>query len=131
MKPEKYFVLILTCSFLLFSCSFPVKPTEPPEAPFVSDGCSCWPDWDYYECCYEHDKVYWWGGTAEERKEADLRLIECVAEKEHRVMPYFMYIGVRIGGHGWLPTPFRWGFGRPWPEGYYSNDEIGEEEDHE
>jgi hypothetical protein len=27
-----------------------------------------------------------------------------------------MYIGVRIGGHAWLPTPWRWGYGWYWPQ---------------
>ena len=117
--------LVITSLFLVIisGCSFPPKPKEPPEKPFASDGCSCWPDWDYYDCCYNHDKDYWWGGTPQERKESDLRLMKCISEKGHTILPIFMYIGVRINGHGWLPTPFRWGFGRPWPQGYYSEPE--------
>jgi hypothetical protein len=121
-------LLVITSLLLVIisGCTFPPKPTEPPEKPFASDGCSCWPDWNYYDCCYSHDKDYWWGGTPQERKESDLKLMKCVSEKGHTILPIFMYIGVRISGHGWLPTPFRWGFGRPWPEGYYSEPEKAE-----
>jgi hypothetical protein len=76
---------------------------------------------DFYDCCYDHDKDYWWGGTPAERKAADKRLQQCVAAKGRPNLSKLIYVGVRIGGHGWLPTPWRWGFGRPWPAGYYQD----------
>jgi hypothetical protein len=98
----------------LFSSS---KFDEPlPPHPFRSDGCSCWPDHDWVECCVEHDLVYWMGGTAEERRQADLKMKQCVAEKGFPTIAEIMYIGVRLGGVYWLPTPFRWGFGWPYPK---------------
>jgi hypothetical protein len=118
----KYFLVSFFCIFLLVSCVTRPKPVEGPTKPFTSDGCSCWPDWDYYGCCYEHDKFYWAGGSPAERKEADLKLKDCVAEKGHKITAILMYWGARIGGHGWLPTPFRWGFGHPWPDGYFQDD---------
>ena len=87
-----------------------------PPNPFVSDGCSCWPDSDWVECCVEHDVVYWMGGTREQRKQADLELRRCVSGKGHPVIAQMMYFGVRIGGVWWLPTSFRWGFGWEYPQ---------------
>lgn len=94
------------------------KPAGPlPPLPFVSDGCSCWPDGDWVECCVRHDLAYWVGGTREQRKAADLDLKHCVAEERgHPFMGYAMYLGVRPGGVWWLPTPFRWGFGWDYPK---------------
>jgi len=123
IQSMKYCLIFFLCSWLLTSCALHQKPVEGPSNSFVSDGCSCWPDWDYYDCCYEHDKIYWAGGSAEERRQADIELMECVGKKGHDVLAAFMYLGLRVGGHGWLPTPFRWGFGYPWPNGYFKNDQ--------
>ncbi|MDY6882048.1 MAG: hypothetical protein V2J25_11065 [Desulfatiglans sp.] len=87
-----------------------------PPKTFKTDGCSICPDHDWVECCIEHDLAYWMGGTREERKEADIRLKECVGEKGHVISGHIMYWGVRIGGVWWLPTPFRWGFGWEYPQ---------------
>lgn len=90
------------------------KP-QPPK-PFATDGCSMFPDGDYGGCCVEHDRIYWYGGSAAERKAADLTLKHCVAAKGHPWLAPLMYLGVRIGGHHLWPTPWRWGFGWPWPQ---------------
>ena len=123
--------LILIIIFFVYGCSFsdphinklaqdiyskttlqePLPPRE-----FKSDGCSCWPDSEWLECCVAHDLDYWMGGTAEERKESDIRLRECVTGKGHPTMGKVMYPGVRLGGVYWLPTPFRWGFGWDYPQ---------------
>lgn len=81
-------------------------------ADYVSDGCSMFPDGDYGDCCVEHDKTYFLGGTIKERRAADLRLYECVKAKGHPFTAKMMWIGVRVGGVGFLPTSFRWGFGK-------------------
>ncbi len=117
-----FFILFQMMVGGLFGCAAKTQPAKPPETPFVSDGCSCFPDGDYYDCCLAHDRDYWWGGTAAERKASDLRLKKCIAEKGHGILAPFMYYSVRVFGHGWLPTPFRWGFGRKWPHGYYAED---------
>ncbi|MEO6049942.1 MAG: hypothetical protein ABIP78_01240 [Pyrinomonadaceae bacterium] len=83
---------------------------------FVSDGCSLFPDGNYRACCVEHDKAYYFGGTKKERKAADRLLRDCVRAKGHRFLAPAMYIGVRIGGVAFLPTPFRWGFGKKKPK---------------
>lgn len=87
-----------------------------PVHPFKSDGCSCWPDGDWLECCVKHDILYWQGGTREERKAADLALRTCVTAKGHPLVGQAMFLGVRMGGVWWLPTPFRWGFGWNYPD---------------
>jgi len=89
----------------------PLPPNE-----FTSDGCSCWPDYEWIDCCVEHDAIYWMGGTREERKQADIALQKCVSQKGHILIGKIMYYGARIGGVYWLPTPFRWGFGWSYPQ---------------
>lgn len=82
---------------------------------FKSDGCSVFPDGDYQYCCVEHDLAYFKGGTWRERLIADNKLFKCVNGKKdwwHKVVAPMMWAGVRIGGVPFLPTPFRWGFGR-------------------
>ena len=82
------------------------------DADFKSDGCSLFPDGDYRDCCVEHDKAYYVGGSLKERRIADNRLHACVSDKRHKFLAPLIWIGVRIGGVPFLPTPFRWGFGR-------------------
>ena len=115
----KYPLTFFCCIIFLMSCAYQPIPFESPEKPFKSDGCSCWPDNNYSECCYEHDKAYWAGGSPEERKKADLKLKKCVKEKGHKNIAVIMYWGARVFGHGWIPAPFRWGFGYAWPKGYF------------
>ena len=100
-------------------CNHTIGPPGPPDKPFHSDGCSCFPDLDYGDCCVDHDRIYWRGGSPDQRRAADEALRQCIAAKGRPVLARAMYWGVRIGGHGWLPTPWRWGFGHRWPDGYY------------
>ena len=86
--------------------------------PFKSDGCSVWPDGDWKDCCIEHDKEYWLGGTRTERLKSDKQLKRCVAAKGHPIIARLMYAGVRFGGWPWFPVPWRWGFGYKYPSGY-------------
>lgn len=99
--------------------------------PFISDKCSWFPDGNYGDCCVAHDKEYWLGGTSSERKAADLRLKQCVRERnggwKGKLLSKAMYLGVRIGGAHWLPLPFRWGFGNNWPRKAPEKPKIMEE----
>ena len=81
---------------------------------YVSDKCSWFPDGNYGDCCVEHDKSYFFGGTKKERRSADNKLYECVKGKGRGFVAKMMWVGVRIGGVGFLPTSFRWGFGKAW-----------------
>ncbi len=82
---------------------------------FKSDGCSLFPDGKYLNCCVEHDRAYFDGGSWTLRWRADKKLFKCVAAKkgfEHKLIAPLMWTGVRVFGLPFLPTPFRWGFGR-------------------
>ena len=90
--------------------------SEEPPKPFASDGCSMFPNGNWNDCCVEHDRAYWRGGSAAGRKAADRALRDCVAKKGHPIIARLMYFGVRAGGAPWYPAPYRGGFGWPWPQ---------------
>lgn len=87
-------------------------------APFTTDGCSMWPDENYGGCCVEHDKAYHKGGTKEQRLEADIKLMQCVAAKHSTWMARLMFIGICFGGVPYLPLSWRWGYGYKFYKGY-------------
>lgn len=92
--------------------------------PFVSDGCSAFPDGTFQQnklwlsCCYEHDHSYWKGGTYQERLESDKELKLCVSKVGEPEIALLMLAGVRVGGTPFLPTKFRWGYGWSYPRFY-------------
>jgi hypothetical protein len=89
---------------------------------FTTDGCSLFPDSGsdacWADCCVDHDRAYWRGGTAEERRQADARLRECVKRVGKPTLASLMYRGVRLGGMPLWPTWFRWGYGWGYGRGY-------------
>ncbi|MCC7348845.1 MAG: hypothetical protein IT538_15760 [Variibacter sp.] len=101
-----------------------------PDYPFTTDGCSggmtaAWrlllrrdPPWN--GCCVDHDRLYWPGGTAAERRSADAKLRACVAARGHPVWAWAMWAAVRLGGHPLLPFSWRWGYGWKYPRPYGS-----------
>lgn len=91
------------------------RATLPPH-PFTSDGCSLWPDGDWLDCCVAHDVEYWCGGDGAERRAADGRLRQCLAEAHQETLAVLMYLGARLAGAAWLPLPWRWGYGWDWPQ---------------
>ncbi|MGI9266331.1 MAG: hypothetical protein ACR2QY_02300 [Akkermansiaceae bacterium] len=69
--------------------------------------------------CVVHDYAYWKGGTWKERRDADRKLRDGIRSKGKPVIAQLAYMGVRLGGTPWLPTPWRWGFGwHEFPRGY-------------
>jgi len=108
---EMKFLIVLAVA--LSGCSF--KGVQP----FQTDGCSAWPDGDYLQCCIDHDREYWMGGSSQDRLNADLSLRSCVAGKGNALNATLMYYGVRMGGTPWLPFSWRWGFGQDFPDGYH------------
>jgi hypothetical protein len=102
--------------------SLPVAPqrTEPQKlqnapADFRGDGCTLFPDGNYCSCCLEHDRDYYRGGSEKERRASDRRLYRCVRGKkgwQNELIAPLMFLGVRVLGVRFLPTPFRWGFGQ-------------------
>lgn len=88
-------------------------------ADFKSDGCSLFPDRNYRDCCVEHDKDYYFGGSSKERRQSDNRLYSCVRKTagwQNKFIAPVMWLGVRVLGVSFLPTPYRWGFGKPKPK---------------
>lgn len=85
-----------------------------PPRPFVTDGCSSWPDACWVSCCVEHDAAYWCGGSPAQRREADRALRACVTEIAGPTWGELMYWGVRAGGGPRLPFAWRWGYGWPY-----------------
>jgi hypothetical protein len=124
LKPRK---LMLALSLTLFAANASAQQLQP----FVSDGCSAFPDGTlaqkelWLECCTVHDYAYWKGGTAQQRQVADLALQECVAMVGEEAIALLMLAGVRVGGTPLLPTKFRWGYGWSYPKSY---GELTEEE---
>jgi hypothetical protein len=93
-------------------------------APFTTDGCSNFPDGTlayrdlWLECCTEHDRAYWRGGSKQDRERADNHLQSCVAATGEADIARLMLAGVRVGGSPYWPTRFRWGYGWPYSRGY-------------
>ncbi|WP_341503933.1 hypothetical protein [Gallaecimonas sp. GXIMD4217] len=91
---------------------------------FTSDGCSAFPDGTlaqqqlWLACCTAHDRAYWQGGSYRQRLEADLALKSCVEQVGEPQIALLMLAGVRVGGSPLWPTPFRWGYGWPYPRPY-------------
>ena len=103
-----------------------VAPTHAADTlrPFTTDGCSLFPNGTtenknlWLQCCTEHDRAYWLGGTYKERRAADNQLKQCVSGLDRKFIAKAMKIGVRVGGSPWWPTSFRWGYGWPYGRGY-------------
>lgn len=100
--------------------------------PFTTDGCSLFPNGTpenknlWLQCCIEHDRAYWLGGTSKDRLAADNQLKRCITGLDEKFIAKAMKIGVRVGGSPWLPFPFRWGYGWPYGRGYEAVSETEE-----
>ncbi len=118
---KKFIFILMLSGVFTIGAAAQTKPNSPAAAVpanYVSDGCSHFPDGDYLDCCYEHDKTYFAGGSWTQRWRADKKLYKCVAAKngfEHKIIAPVMWTGVRAFGVPWLPTSFRWGFGKTKP----------------
>jgi hypothetical protein len=103
-----------TCTVLPFLC---VNHSVGELVPFVSDGCSMFPDGTLSEptrwqhCCIVHDFAYYAGGPESAREAADHELQRCIGDAANQGLADLMYFGVRLGGTPSLPTPWRWGYG--------------------
>ena len=129
----KHFIFVFALVILFSLTAFAQNNSNPTgerrtmPADFKSDKCSLFPDCDYGDCCIEHDKTYYFGGTSKERFRADKKLFKCVRAKKgfhHKIIAPLMFIGARIGGAAWLPTPFRWGFGNKKKPKTKSNSQV-------
>lgn len=63
---------------------------------FSTDGCSKAPEFDFLDCCLEHDFRYKYAyGT---RKRADKYLRECIKKQGHPVKAWIYWSAVRLLG---------------------------------
>lgn len=84
---------------------------------FVSDGCTLFingpanhPDlWKH--CCFEHDLVYWFGGTKLDKHLADLDLRSCVKKVAGNFWANLMYTGVKFNDYSPIKFKYVWGWG--------------------
>lgn len=123
--PTRYLVIISSLiASLLIGPLFISDATGKQLKPFTSDGCSSFPDGTidqntlWLDCCVKHDFSYWKGGTYNQRKIADIKLRECVAQVGEPEVAELMLAGVRVGGTPFFPTSFRWGYGWKYPKFY-------------
>lgn len=118
------FLTVNSVYVLLIALSVSLTSYAQSLAPFSSDGCSAFPDgtWEnkelFLDCCTLHDFAYWQGGTVEQRIKADQEFSQCISDIGQPELAQFMLVGVRVGGSPYWPTPFRWGYGWPYPKGY-------------
>lgn len=101
---------------LIATVGGPVPMTPAKLQPFVSNGCSVFPDGDTYGCCYVHDMAYWAGGTQADRRKADRALEQCAADvtgygSVGHAVGGIMYAAVTIFGAPGVPTKVKWGYG--------------------
>jgi hypothetical protein len=110
-------VVVCLCSTAL-SAQTPVATPENTAVTaetFVSDNCTWFPDGNYKDCCVQHDREYFNGGSWKERWRSDKKLYKCVASKPkfyNKIVAPFMWLGVRAFGVPWLGTKASWGFGK-------------------
>lgn len=113
---------IIFISILLFSFNSSAQNNSPDKvgsevitSEFVTDGCTGFPDGNYYDCCVQHDREYYAGGSGKERWRSDKKLFLCVAAKPqfyNKLIAPIIWLGVRVGGVSWLKASFSWGFGK-------------------
>jgi hypothetical protein len=86
---------------------------------FKTDYCTGFPEGTFFRrnlwksCCYDHDLRYWFGGTKQDEKTADIVLKQCVSKKAGSFYGNIMYYGVRTGHYSPIKHRFKWGWG--WP----------------
>ena len=80
--------------------------------PFASDGCTLAPDGWWNECCIEHDRAYFRGGTPEDRADADLALKRCMNRRGAPILGFVYWVAVRTMGHHFWPKVAK-------PEGWH------------
>lgn len=74
-------------------------------------------DWEDGNGCLTHDYAYWRGGTFKMKMNADNELYNHIVKIGHsKIYAYLVWITVVIGGLPFIPAPWRWGYGYPFPQ---------------
>jgi len=74
-------------------------------------------DWEDGEGCLTHDYRYWRGGTQSKRSAADNALYNYIVSKGHsKIYAFVIWAAVMFGGFPFIPAPWRWGYGFPYPQ---------------
>lgn len=70
---------------------------------FTTDGCSFAPNFNFRDCCEEHDQDYAKAHRTNEKKraKADRKLRLCIKCKGWKYLCWLYWLGVRI--FGWIP----------------------------
>lgn len=123
MRNSFFIAFLIISAFTLFfwylvaSSFFDVSLAQQKE--FKTDGCTLFVDSSWKQCCVEHDKKYWQGGSVKERHISDTIFRDCIHHTtDNQVLSIIMYGAVRIGGVPFIATPWRWGYGWEFGRGY-------------
>jgi hypothetical protein len=117
---RSFIFIFILIAFFSASATAQDKSAAAPESPtaaaeFTSDGCTWFPDGNYFDCCKAHDAEYFAGGSWSARWRSDKKLFQCVAAKPkfyNKLIAPVIWLGVRAGGVPWLNAKFSWGFGK-------------------
>ncbi|MBY0472402.1 hypothetical protein K2X30_14650 [bacterium] len=114
----KLFLAPLFFAIAVSTSAFAQDRDSCPLNPFTTDGCSMF--WEgtsaepnlWLNCCIDHDYAYWKGGTKKERRQADVKLSDCIEQKTHDpLLSNAVFAAVRFAASPYLSTSFRWGYG--------------------
>jgi len=94
----RWILLVVLIATIPSAAQAPVDRALPEN--YVSDNCSWFPDGNYGDCCVAHDKIYFFGGTKQERRTADDQLSLCVKGKASGCIAKMMWHGVPVCGEG-------------------------------
>lgn len=86
---------------------------------FQTDRCTLFVDGSWEQCCVDHDKQYWQGGSQKERHMADAIFGDCIYRiTDNKALSIAMYGVARVGGVPFIAVPWRWGYGWEFGRGY-------------
>jgi len=122
MQKTTFIAILIGISFALFfwylvaSSFYDVAVAE--QKSFVTDNCTLFPNGSWQKCCVEHDRLYWNGGSVQQRYKADQKFRSCIEASGNKALSLITFVGVRIGGMPYFAVPWRWGYGWEFGRGY-------------
>lgn len=109
---------VFVLALLLTLCASGPLKAQSSIKPFQTDGCTLFFDGTLKEpelwrdCCVEHDLYYWIGGLKEKQTLADLKLKQCLQNKNAPILSHLMYYAVVLGHFSPIKHRYQWGWGR-------------------